>query len=112
MFGQNIESKNNKLPIKVRGSNFPRPINYTEIKGSAQVKSCILLAAMKTAGETKIKCIPSRDHTEKLFLSGVTTNQEMMISTSTIAIMTFQLFISTILVSPCKELAKFTHREL
>ena len=68
MFGQNIQSKNNRLPIKISGTNFPRPINYTEIKGSAQVKSCILLAAMKTAGETKIKCIPSRDHTEKLFL--------------------------------------------
>ena len=69
MFGQNIESKNNKLPIKVRGTNFPRPINYTELKGSAQVKSCVLLAAMKTAGKTKIKCIPSRDHTEKLFIN-------------------------------------------
>ncbi len=67
MFGQNIKSKNNKLPIKIKGTNFSRPINYNELKGSAQIKSCILLAAMKTAGETKIKCIPSRDHTEKLF---------------------------------------------
>ena len=67
MFGQNISSKNNKLPIKIKGTNFSRPINYTELKGSAQVKSCILLAAMKTAGKTKIKCVPSRDHTEKLF---------------------------------------------
>ena len=55
------------MPIKIKGTNFSRPINYNELKGSAQIKSCILLAAMKTAGETKIKCIPSRDHTEKLF---------------------------------------------
>ena len=67
LFGQNINAKNNKLPIILKGTKFPRPINYTELKGSAQVKSCILLAAMKTPGETKIKCIPSRNHTEKLF---------------------------------------------
>ncbi len=67
MFGQNIKSKNEKLPIKIKGTNYPRPIIYDEKKGSAQVKSCILLAAMKTPGKTKIKSIPSRDHTEKLF---------------------------------------------
>tara|TARA_Y100001970_G_scaffold217913_1_gene267064 strand:+ start:4705 stop:6030 length:1326 start_codon:yes stop_codon:yes gene_type:complete len=67
MFGQNIKSKNLKLPIKIKGTNYPRPINYHENKGSAQVKSCILLAAMKTPGKTIIKSIPSRDHTEKLF---------------------------------------------
>ena len=33
--------------------------------GSAQVKSCILLAALNTKGTTKIvEKIPSRDHTE------------------------------------------------
>ncbi len=67
MFGQNINSKNQKLPIKIKGTNYPRPIIYNETKGSAQIKSCILLAAMKTPGKTKIKSIPSRDHTEKLF---------------------------------------------
>ncbi len=66
MFGQNIHSKNHKLPVKISGTNYPRPINYLESKGSAQVKSCILLAAMKTPGITKIKSVPSRDHTEKL----------------------------------------------
>ena len=67
MFGQNIKSNNYKLPIKIKGTNFPRPINYFESKGSAQVKSCILLAAMKTPGITKIKSVPSRTHTENLF---------------------------------------------
>ena len=67
MFGQNIKAKNQTLPIKIKGTNYPRPINYNEAKGSAQIKSCILLAAMKTPGKTKIKSIPSRDHTEKLF---------------------------------------------
>jgi len=67
MFGQNIYSKKNKLPIKIKGTNYPRPINFIEQKGSAQVKSCILFSAMKTPGLTSIKCVPSRDHTEKLF---------------------------------------------
>ena len=67
MFGQNIKSKNQKLPIKIKGTNYPRPIKYYENKGSAQVKSCILFAAMKTPGTTIIKSVPSRDHTEKLF---------------------------------------------
>jgi len=67
MFGQNIKSKKQKLPIKIKGTIYPRPINFNETKGSAQVKSCVLLAAMKTPGKTKIKSIPSRDHTEKLF---------------------------------------------
>ncbi len=66
MFGENIKSKNQRLPIKIKGTDYPRPINYDENKGSAQVKSCILLAAMKTPGITKIISVPSRDHTEKL----------------------------------------------
>tara|TARA_B100001250_G_scaffold396068_1_gene401623 strand:- start:65 stop:1396 length:1332 start_codon:yes stop_codon:yes gene_type:complete len=67
MMGLNILSNNSKLPIKIKGTNFPRPINFFESIGSAQVKSCILLAAMKTPGITKIVSIPSRTHTENLF---------------------------------------------
>ena len=67
LFGVQISSIKNKLPLKIRGSNFLRPINYFENKGSAQVKSCIMLAALNTFGETTIKCRKSRDHTENLF---------------------------------------------
>ncbi len=66
-FGVKIVSNKNKLPLAIRGTKFLRPINYEETKGSAQVKSCIMLAALNTPGITKIKCTPSRDHTEKLF---------------------------------------------
>ena len=66
-FGVKITSKNKKLPIKIKGTRFVRPIDYLEKKGSAQVKSSIMLAALNTPGITKIKCIKSRDHTEKLF---------------------------------------------
>mgnify|MGYP001414509249 CR=1 FL=1 len=67
LFGVKINSKKYKLPIKIRGAKNLRPINYKELKGSAQVKSCIMLAALNTPGTTKIKCVPSRDHTERLF---------------------------------------------
>ena len=66
-FGVKITSRNNKLPLKVYGNEYLRPINFQELKGSAQVKSCIMLAALNTPGITKIKCIPSRNHTELLF---------------------------------------------
>jgi len=66
-FGMKINSKNNKLPLKVLGTEYLRPIDYVELKGSAQVKSCIMLAALNTPGITKIKCKPSRNHTELLF---------------------------------------------
>ena len=67
LFGVKISSKKYKLPIKIRGTKYLRPINYEELKGSAQIKSCIMLAALNTPGTTKIKCTPSRDHTERLF---------------------------------------------
>ena len=44
----------------------PLPINYLENKGSAQVKSSIILAGLKTKGKTFIKAKPSRNHTELL----------------------------------------------
>ena len=68
-FGVKISSQNNKLPLTVLGTQYLRPINYSEFKGSAQVKSCIMLAALNTPGITKIKCKPSRNHTELLFKS-------------------------------------------
>ena len=67
LFGVKINSKKNKLPLKIKGNSFLRPIYYFEEKGSAQVKSCIMLSALNTFGETIIKCKKSRDHTEKLF---------------------------------------------
>jgi len=53
--------------LVLQGTNYLRPIYFVEKKGSAQVKSCIMLASLNTPGITKIKCIKSRDHTERLF---------------------------------------------
>ena len=66
-FGISFYTKHNCLPLKIRGTEFLRPIFYFEKKGSAQVKSSIMLAALNTPGTTVIKCLPSRDHTEKMF---------------------------------------------
>ena len=64
LFGANIKSKNNTLPIEISGANFLRPIKYNENIGSAQVKSCIILSALNTPGITKINSKISRNHTE------------------------------------------------
>ena len=64
LFGVNIESKNNMLPIKILGTDFLRPIKYNENIGSAQVKSCIIFSALNTPGITEIYSKSSRNHTE------------------------------------------------
>ena len=69
MFGANIKSHNKNLPVKIIGSKFLRPIEYSEKLGSAQCKSAIMLAALKTPGITKIVAKKSRNHTELLFKS-------------------------------------------
>ena len=65
-FGASFSKKNN-LPILMKGVNNPKSINYFEKKGSAQCKTTIMLAGLKSKGITKIKAKKSRDHTELLF---------------------------------------------
>jgi 3-phosphoshikimate 1-carboxyvinyltransferase len=65
-FGADIKLTNKGLPLTIKGSENPLPINYLENKGSAQVKSSIILAGLKTEGKTFIKAKPSRNHTELL----------------------------------------------
>ncbi len=59
-------SKNKNLPIHITGTNALKPIKYFEKKGSAQCKSSVIFAAMRTKGITKIKAKKSRNHTELL----------------------------------------------
>ncbi len=60
-------NRKSKLPLKILGSEFLKPINYLENRGSAQCKSAVILAALNTPGKTIIKAKKSRNHTE-LFL--------------------------------------------
>ncbi len=64
LFGVNVDSKNNLMPIKILGTDFLRPIEYFENIGSAQVKSCLILSALNTPGITIINSKKSRNHTE------------------------------------------------
>ncbi len=67
LFGANIISNKNNLPLKIIGSEYLRPINYDEVLGSAQCKSSVMLASLKTPGKTIIKAKKSRNHTELIF---------------------------------------------
>ncbi len=66
-FGVKFYSSHKRLPIIMKGSKNPKSINYQEKKGSAQCKTSIMLAALKSNGTTKIKAKKSRNHTELLF---------------------------------------------
>ena len=66
-FGAKFQTNAGKLPIIIKGTNLAKPIKYFENKGSAQVKSSIMLAALNSSGTTFIKAKKSRDHSEKLF---------------------------------------------
>ena len=65
--GASFISKNGKLPLEIQSSKKLRPINYYENIGSAQCKSAVMLAALKTSGKMFLKCLPSRNHTEIMF---------------------------------------------
>ena len=66
-FGADIKLKNNRgLPLTISGVKNPFPINYLEKKASAQCKSSVIFAGLKTEGKTFIKAKKSRDHTELL----------------------------------------------
>jgi len=67
-FGANFYPNNKStLPFYIQGTNFIRPIKYFEKKGSAQIKSCIMLASLNSPGATKIIAKKSRNHTEILY---------------------------------------------
>ncbi len=67
-FGAKFKLKNNKnLPLTIHGSKNLKPIKYFENLGSAQCKSAVIFAGMRTNGTTIIKAKKSRNHTELLF---------------------------------------------
>ncbi len=67
LFGANVESKNNSLPVRIQGSEFLRAISYKENIGSAQIKTACCFAALNSPGTTFISAKKSRNHTELLF---------------------------------------------
>lgn len=62
--GAKIESNDNKLPIKIKGTKLS-PITYHSPIASAQVKSCLMLAGIGIEGKTRLyENTLSRNHSE------------------------------------------------
>ena len=68
LMGAHIRSQERKPPLTIQGSRRLKTISYQMPIASAQVKSCILFAALRADGYTEvIETSSSRDHTERLF---------------------------------------------
>jgi len=64
-------TENGTAPLKIRGGQQLRGIDYAMPVASAQVKSCLLLAGLYADGRTCVhEPAPTRDHTERM-LSGM-----------------------------------------
>ncbi len=66
--GATFDNPNNdNLPIKIKGSKIPIPVEYESPVASAQIKSSILLSGLSSIGNTSvIEPALSRDHTERM----------------------------------------------
>lgn len=66
VMGAGIVSTSGRLPVTIAGAPL-RPIDYTMPVASAQVKSAVLLAALRAVGPSTVhEPVPSRDHTERM----------------------------------------------
>jgi len=55
------------LPVTIKGTDMPLPLDYTPPMASAQVKSAVLLAGLNTPGITRVReKIATRDHSERM----------------------------------------------
>jgi 3-phosphoshikimate 1-carboxyvinyltransferase len=84
MMGAEIESSNSTLPIKILPAKRLTSIEYELKIPSAQVKSCIIMAALNISDETKIsEKFITRDHTERMLeLPVVMKDNKKIISAS------------------------------
>jgi 3-phosphoshikimate 1-carboxyvinyltransferase len=68
--GAHIETVDGKPPVRIRGGQSLRGIRYEMPVASAQVKSAVLLAGLRSAGETTVvEPAVTRDHTERMLQS-------------------------------------------
>ena len=67
LMGAEVESKEGYPPLSITSMGRLEGISYELPLASAQVKSCILLAALSAGGRTEvIEQTPTRDHTERM----------------------------------------------
>jgi 3-phosphoshikimate 1-carboxyvinyltransferase len=77
--GVAVQATGGCAPLILRPSPFPlSPLNYSLPVASAQIKTCLLLAALSAGGpSTLVEPGPSRDHSERMLRSmGVTITNE------------------------------------
>ena len=60
------DDKEGRLPMTLLPGDRLQAVTYETPKASAQIKSAVLLAALRAAGETTVIEKPSRDHTETM----------------------------------------------
>ncbi|HEX4564890.1 MAG TPA: 3-phosphoshikimate 1-carboxyvinyltransferase [Solirubrobacteraceae bacterium] len=78
LMGAEVRAREDRLPpLEIRGARL-RAISYELAVASAQVKSCVLLAALAADGTTVVRePAQSRDHTERMLVAaGVPLNRE------------------------------------
>jgi 3-phosphoshikimate 1-carboxyvinyltransferase len=68
LMGARVHAEDNRPPLRIEGSNSLKAIRYELPVASAQVKSCILLAALNAEGRTEVieSLGGTRDHTERM----------------------------------------------
>lgn len=67
MMGARVSSLQGCAPLVITGRHPLSPISYGLPVASAQVKSCILIAALNADGRTEVvEKTPTRDHTERM----------------------------------------------
>jgi len=80
LMGAEMSAREGRLPpLHIRGARL-RAISFTLAVASAQVKSCVLLAALAADGTTIVRePAQSRDHTERMLLAaGVAVSRERL----------------------------------
>jgi 3-phosphoshikimate 1-carboxyvinyltransferase len=79
--GARIDAREDRFPpFTVHGAPL-QGITYELPVASAQVKSCVLLAGLRTAATTIVEPVPSRDHTERMLLAaGAPVSREAIAS--------------------------------
>jgi 3-phosphoshikimate 1-carboxyvinyltransferase len=67
LMGAQLDTLDGHPPVQIHGGAALRAIDYTLPMASAQVKSAILLAALRANGHTRVsEPAPTRDHTERM----------------------------------------------
>ena len=78
LMGARIDTQADRPPVVLHASGKLKAIDYTMPMASAQVKSAILLAALRAQGVTQVtEPAPTRDHTERMLKSfGATVHRQ------------------------------------